>query len=140
MSSVNKVILIGNLGQDPDLKFSSTGTAICKLSIATSQKRKDQSGQYQDETQWHRVTLFGKQAEVCGEYLAKGKKVYIEGRIQYDKYTDKDGVTKYTTDIIANDMRFMENKSDRPRSDGRRYICPTVHGPSVCPVFCRSRD
>ena len=113
MSSVNKVILIGNLGQDPDLKFSSTGTAICKLSIATSQKRKDQSGQYQDETQWHRVTLFGKQAEVCGEYLAKGKKVYIEGRIQYDKYTDKDGVTKYTTDIIANDMRFMENKNDK---------------------------
>ena len=113
MSSVNKVILIGNLGQDPDLKFSSTGTAICKLSIATSQKRKDQSGQYQDETQWHRVTLFGKQAEICGEYLAKGKKVYIEGRIQYDKYTDKDGVTKYTTDIIANDMRFMENKNDK---------------------------
>ena len=113
MSSVNKVILIGNLGQDPDLKFSSTGTAICMLSIATSQKRKDQSVQYQDETQWHRGTLFGKQAEVCGEYLAKGKKVYIEGRIQYDKYTDKEGVTKYTTDIIANDMRFMENKNDK---------------------------
>ncbi len=140
MSSVNKVILIGNLGQDPDLKFSSTGTAICKLSIATSQKRKDQSGQYQDETQWHRVTLFGKQAEVCGEYLAKGKKVYIEGRIQYDKYTDKDGVTKYTTDIIANDMRFMENKTTRHRSNGRHYICPTVHRPGVCPVLCRSRD
>lgn len=112
MSTVNRVILIGNLGADPDMKFSSAGTAICKLSIATSQKRKDQSGQYQEETQWHRVTLFGKKAEVCGEYLAKGKKIYIEGRIEYGQYEDKNGNTKHTTDIIASDMQFMSGKNE----------------------------
>ena len=108
MSTVNRVILIGNLGKDPEMQFTPAGMAICKFTLATSQKRKDK----EPETQWHRVTMFGKTAELGGEYLKKGKKVYIEGRIEYSQYTDKEGETKYSTDIIASEMQFMSPKSE----------------------------
>ena len=105
---VNKVIIVGNLGNDPDTRYSAGGTAITSLSIATSESWTDkQSGEKQERTEWHRVKLFGRLAEIAGEYLKKGRQVYIEGSLRTDKYTDKNGVEKYSTDIIASDMQML---------------------------------
>lgn len=117
MSGVNRIILVGRLGADPELSFLPAGTAVCKLSIATSRKRKDQSGQVQEETQWHRITVFGKSAEACGEYLSKGKQAYVEGRIEYNSWNDKDGNKRNSTEIIANDVQFLSGKNDNAKSD-----------------------
>ena len=103
---VNKVILLGNLGNDPDVKYTQGGMAIATLSVATTYSRKDKDGNFQEKTEWHRVKLFGKTAEVAGEYLKKGRQVYIEGRIEYGSY-EKDGVKHYTTDIIGEDMQML---------------------------------
>lgn len=104
---VNKVILVGNLGNDPDMKYTQGGMAICTLSLATSSVRKDKEGNQQERTEWHRVKLFGKLGEIAGEYLKKGRQVYIEGEIRYDKFTGQDGVEKYFTDIVANEMQML---------------------------------
>lgn len=105
---VNKVILVGNLGQDPEVRYTGGGTAVTTLSIATSESWTDkQSGEKQERTEWHRVKLFGKLAEIAGEYLKKGKQVYVEGSLRNDKYTDKDGIERFTTDIIANEMQML---------------------------------
>jgi len=105
---VNKVILIGNLGADPETRYTSSGTAITSLRIATSEQWTDkQSGERQERTEWHRVKLFGKLAEIAGEYLKKGRQVYIEGSLRTDKYTDKDGIERFSTDIVANDMQMI---------------------------------
>jgi single-strand DNA-binding protein len=103
---VNKVILLGNLGNDPDVKYTQGGMAIATLSVATTSSRKDKEGNFQEKTEWHRVKLFGKTAEVAGEYLKKGRQVYIEGRIEYGSY-EKDGIKHYTTDIIGEDMQML---------------------------------
>src|SRR5512144_2547816 len=107
MASVNKVILIGNLGRDPETRYTTGGDAICNLNIATSEQWKDKSGEKQERTEWHRVVLFGRQAEIAGEYLKKGRSVYIEGRLQTRKYTDKVGVEKYSTEIVADRMQLI---------------------------------
>ena len=105
---INKVILVGNLGNDPEVRYTTSGTAIASLSIATSESWTDkQSGEKQERTEWHRVKMFGKLAEIAGEYLKKGRQVYIEGSLRTDKYTDKSGVEKYSTDIIASDMQML---------------------------------
>jgi single-strand DNA-binding protein len=104
---VNKVILIGNLGNDPEMKYTQGGMAICTLSVATTSVRKDKDGNPQERTEWHRVKLFGKLGEIAGEYLKKGRQVYIEGSIRYDKFTGQDGVEKYFTDIIADEMQMI---------------------------------
>ena len=103
---INKVILVGNLGNDPDVKYTQGGMAIATLSVATTSSRKDRDGNFQEKTEWHRVKLFGKTAEVAGEYLKKGRQVYIEGRIEYGSY-EKDGIKHYTTDIIGEDMQML---------------------------------
>jgi single-strand DNA-binding protein len=103
---VNKVILVGNLGNDPDVKYTQGGMAITTLSLATTSVRKDREGQQVEKTEWHRVKLFGKLGEIAGEYLKKGRQVYIEGRIEYGEY-EKDGVKRYTTDIIADEMQML---------------------------------
>ena len=103
---VNKVILVGNLGNDPDMKYTQGGMAICTLSVATTSVRKDKDGNQQEKTEWHRVKLFGKLGEIAGEYLRKGRQVYIEGRIEYGSY-DKDGVKHYTTDIVGDEMQML---------------------------------
>ena len=103
---INKVILVGNLGNDPDVKYTQGGMAIATLSVATTSSRKDRDGNFQEKTEWHRVKLFGKTAEVAGEYLKKGRQVYIEGRLEYGSY-EKDGVKHYTTDIIGEDMQML---------------------------------
>lgn len=103
---VNKVILVGNLGNDPDVKYTQGGTAITTLSVATTSQFKDREGNRQEKTEWHRVKLFGKLGEIAGEYLKKGRQVYIEGRLEYGSY-EKDGQKHYTTDIIADEMQMI---------------------------------
>jgi single-strand DNA-binding protein len=112
MASVNKVILLGNLGRDPETRYTTGGDAVTNLSIATSEQWKDKSGEKQERTEWHRVVLFGRQAEIAGEYLKKGRSVYIEGRLQTRKYTDKDGVEKYSTEIVADRMQLIGSARD----------------------------
>lgn len=110
---INKVILVGNLGADPEVKYTAGGTAIGTLSIATSESWKDkQTGEQQERTEWHRVKLFGRLAEIAGEYLKKGRQVYIEGSLRTDKYTDKEGVQRYSTDIIGNEMQMLGGGSE----------------------------
>ena len=112
MASVNKVILLGNLGRDPETRYTTGGDAVTNLNIATSEQWKDKSGEKQERTEWHRVVLFGRQAEIAGEYLKKGRSVYIEGRLQTRKYTDKDGVEKYSTEIVADRMQLIGRARD----------------------------
>ena len=108
MASVNKVILIGNLGRDPEVRYAPSGSAICNVTIATSRNWKDKtSGERQEETEWHRVVFYDRLAEIAGEYLKKGKSVYVEGRLKTRKWTDKEGVEKYTTEIIAQEMTML---------------------------------
>jgi single-strand DNA-binding protein len=108
MASVNKVILIGNLGRDPEVRYAPSGSAICNVTLATSRSWKDKnSGERQEETEWHRVVFYDRLAEIAGEYLKKGKSVYVEGRLKTRKWTDKDGVEKYTTEVIAQEMTML---------------------------------
>lgn len=104
---INKAILIGNLGQDPEVRYSQTGTPIASFSIATTETWKKQDGSKEEQTEWHRIVAFGRLGEICGEYLSKGSKVYIEGRIQTRKWEDKDGNTRYTTEIVAREMKML---------------------------------
>ena len=117
MASVNKVILLGNLGRDPETRYTTGGDAVTNLNIATSEQWKDKSGEKQERTEWHRVVLFGRQAEIAGEYLKKGRSVYIEGRLQTRKYTDKDGVEKYSTEIVADRMQLIGSGRDAGGGD-----------------------
>ena len=110
MASVNKVILIGNLGRDPETRYMPEGGAITNISIATTDKWKDKNGEMQEKTEWHRVAFFGKLAEIAGEYLKKGSQVYVEGRLQTRKWQDKDGQDKYTTEVVANVMQMLGSR------------------------------
>jgi single-strand DNA-binding protein len=107
MASVNKVILIGNLGKDPEVRYTQGGQAVCNFSIATSEKWNDKDGAAQERTEWHNVTVWGKSAEHCGQYLTKGRSVYVEGKIQTREYEDKDGVKRKAVDIIAQVVTFL---------------------------------
>ena len=111
--SVNKVILVGRLGKDPEVKTAPSGTTITKFALATDEKFTDRSGERQDRTEWHNIVVFGKLAEICGQYLKKGKQVYIEGSIRTDSWEDKEsGQKKYRTEIIANGMQMLGSKDD----------------------------
>lgn len=118
---INKVILVGNLGNDPDVKYTQGGMAITRISLATTSVRKGRDGEQQERTEWHRVVFFGKLGEIAGEYLRKGSSVYVEGSLRYDKYTGQDGVEKYTTDIVADEMQMLggrvtgEGNQERPQ-------------------------
>jgi len=130
MASVNKVILIGNCGRDPEVRYTPSGTAICNISVATSSRRKDKaSGESIEDTQWHRVTFYDRLAEIAGEYLKKGKPVYIEGRLKYGKYTDKDGIERNTVDIVAEQMQMLGGRDSGAEEaggggSGGRYLAP----------------
>ncbi|MBA3003844.1 MAG: single-stranded DNA-binding protein, partial [Desulfurivibrio sp.] len=104
---VNKVILIGNLGKDPEVRYSQAGAAIASFNVATTETWKKQDGSKEELTEWHRIVAFGRLGEICGEYLSKGSKVFIEGRLQTRKWDDKDGNTKYTTEIVAREMKML---------------------------------
>ena len=119
MASVNKVIIIGNLGKDPEVRYAPSGSAICSITVATSRQWKDKtSGERQEETEWHRITFFDRMAEIAGEYLKKGRPVYVEGRLKTRKYTDKDGVEKYATDIIATEMQLLGGREGGGQGGG----------------------
>ena len=113
MSSVNKAIIIGNLGRDPEVRFTQGGSAVCNFSVATSEKWRDKDGQNQESTEWHRIVAWGKLAELCGEYLAKGRSVYVEGSIQTREWADKEGQTRYTTEIKAREVKFIGGHGGR---------------------------
>jgi single-strand DNA-binding protein len=115
MASLNKVMLIGNLGKDPEVRYTAGGSAVASFSLATSEKFKNKAGEWEERTEWHNITLWGRQAEVAGEYLSKGKTVYIEGRLQTRKWQDRDGNTRYTTEIVGDTMKMLS-----PRGDGGR--------------------
>ena len=118
---VNKVILVGNLGDDPETKYTQGGMAITTIRLATASVRKDKDGKPQERTEWHRVKFFGKLGEIAGEYLRKGSQCYVEGSIRYDRYTGQDGVEKYTTDIIADEMQMLGGK---PEGNRQRQSAP----------------
>lgn len=108
---INKVILIGSVGQDPEIRYAQSGTAVANISLATSEQWKDkQSGERKESTEWHKVSLFGKTAEIAGQYVKKGQFLYIEGRLQTRKWQDKSGADRYTTEIVANDMQMLGGK------------------------------
>jgi single-strand DNA-binding protein len=107
MASVNKVILMGNLGRDPEVRYLPSGDPVANITIATSSRYKSKTGEMVEETEWHRITFFGRLAEIASQYLKKGRPVYVEGRLKTRKYTDKDGVEKYATDIIASEMQLL---------------------------------
>jgi single-strand DNA-binding protein len=114
MASVNKTILIGAVGRDPEVRYSQSGKAIANLSIATSQKRKDkQTGEYIEDTQWHRLKFFDKLAEIVGEYVKKGSTIYVEGQIKYGKFTNKDGMEISTVDIVCDEMTILSRAKDQ---------------------------
>ncbi len=122
MSSVNKALIIGNLGQDPEIKYTQSGSPVANLSVATSERWKDKNtGEQKEQTEWHRVVVFGRLAEIAEQYLKKGSKIFIEGKIQTRNWEDADGNKKYTTEVVAREMTMLDSKasmsSDAPSSD-----------------------
>ena len=112
MSMINKVILIGNLGADPEVRYTQSGSPVCSFRIACSEKYKDASGNMQENTEWVPIVAWGKLAEICSQYLHKGSRVYIEGKLQTRKWQDKEGGTRYTTEIVAREMKMLDSKKD----------------------------
>src|SRR6202049_2934393 len=139
MASVNKVILIGNLGRDPETRYMPEGGAITNISVATTDKWKDKNGELQEKTEWHRVAFFGKLAEIAGEYLKKGSQVYVEGRLQTRKWQDKEGQEKYTTEIVADRMQMLGSRegsgaahtADEPPDRERASAAGAISTPSA---------
>lgn len=124
---VNKVILIGNLGNDPEVRYTPNGNAVATISLATSETWRDkQSGELQDRTEWHRVVFFNRLAEIVGEYLHKGSKIYVEGSLRTRKWQDKTGMDRYTTEIIANEMHMLDSRSGAGGSS-REKTAPPIH-------------
>ncbi|MGD2140293.1 MAG: single-stranded DNA-binding protein [Burkholderiales bacterium] len=137
MASVNKVILIGNLGRDPEVRYMPSGDPMVNISLATTDNWRDKSGEKQEKTEWHRVVMFGKVAEIAGEYLKKGSQAYFEGRLQTRKWTDKEGQDRYTTEIVADRMQMLGSRSggsarampeDDDRSGGRPAAASQASG------------
>ena len=110
--SVNKVILVGNLGKDPELRYTPAGVAVCNFSVATTERYKDKEGQQQEKTEWHNITVWRGLEEVCGKFLQKGKQVYIEGKIQTRSYDDRDGNKRYITEIVAENMQMLGGRGE----------------------------
>ena len=144
MASVNKVILVGNCGRDPEVRYAPSGAAICNISIATSSRRKDKaSGETVEDTQWHRVTFYDRLAEIAGEYLKKGRPVYVEGRLKYGKYTDKDGIERNTVDIVATEMQLLGGRETMGGADEygggapARAPAPARSSPSAAPAAAK---
>jgi len=131
MAGVNKVILVGRLGADPEVRYTNTGTAVANFNLATSSSYTDKSGEKTEKTEWHRIVAFGKLGEICGEYLAKGKQVYIEGRLQTRDWEDRDGNKKKTTEIVAGVMQMLGAAGDRVRGDTGDSAPPASDLPDI---------
>ena len=137
MASVNKVILVGNLGADPEMRYLPSGEAVANLRLATTDTWKDKDGNKQEATEWHRVSFFGRQAEVCGQYLKKGSQIYVEGRLETRKWTDKEGKERYTTEIIAGEMKML---GSRPGGGGAPSYDASDEGGAPAPSRPVSRS
>jgi single-strand DNA-binding protein len=118
MSSVNKVILLGHCGRDPEVRYLPSGQAVANVSLATTSRRKNAQGETVEDTQWHRITFYEKLAEIASEYVTKGKQIYVEGRIKYGKYTDKDGIERHSTDIIATQLQLLGSREQGGQPEG----------------------
>lgn len=118
MASLNKVMLIGNLGKDPEVRYTGSGMAVASFSLATSERIKNKSGEYEDKTEWHNITLWGKQAEFAKNYLTKGRTVFVEGRLQTRKWQDKDGKDRYTTEIVGDRIQAVDGKKNGGGEEG----------------------
>ncbi len=144
MASVNKFILIGNLGRDPETRYMPDGGAVTNVSIATTETWKDKNGEKQEKTEWHRVAFFGKLAEIAGEYLKKGSQVYVEGRLQTRKWQDKDGQDKYTTEIVADRMQMLGSRQGMGGGDreagGERESRPAAKPAGAKPAGSKFDD
>jgi single-strand DNA-binding protein len=134
MASVNKVILVGNLGRDPETRYTADNAAVANVSLATTRRYKDAGGQQQEETEWHRVVFFGRLAEIAGEYLRKGRSVYVEGRLRTRKWTDKDGIEKYTTEIVAENMQMLGGREGLGGGDAGEAPAPRSSAPAGKPA------
>ena len=119
--AINKAILIGNLGKDPELRYTASGTAVASFSIATTERFKNRNGEQQERTEWHNIVAWGPLAEICGKYLAKGRQVYIEGRIQNRSYDDRDGNKRYITEIVASEMKMLGRPGESSGGSGGGY-------------------
>lgn len=131
MASLNMVQLIGNVGADPELRYIPNGTATTTISVATTEKWKDrESGESQERTEWHRIVFFGKLAEIVGEYVRKGSSLYVQGHLRTRKWTDKEQVERYTTEIVADEMKMLDKRpeSDNPQSDNETYYALPAQG------------
>lgn len=117
MASLNKVMLIGNAGKDPEIRYTADGKAVASLSLATSEKWKDKGGEWQEKTEWHNLTFWGKLAEICGEYVVKGKTIYVEGRLETRKWQDNSGNDRYTTGIVCDKMQMLGSKGESKPAD-----------------------
>ena len=118
---INKVLIIGNLGADPEVRYTQDGTATASFTVATTERWKGQDGQMKEATEWHRVVAWRRLAEICGEYLSKGSKVYVEGKLQTRKWTDQQGVERYTTEIVAREMKILSGKGGEGKQGGQGY-------------------
>ncbi|QQS47759.1 MAG: single-stranded DNA-binding protein [Acidobacteriota bacterium] len=118
MASFNKIVIVGYLGRDPEMRYTPQGTSVCNFSIATTEKRKDKSGEAQDVTTWFRVTAWGKLADFSQQYLAKGKQVFVEGRLRQEEYTDREGARRQSLEVTANEIHMLGSKGDAPGGGG----------------------
>ncbi|MFH0990726.1 MAG: single-stranded DNA-binding protein [bacterium] len=126
--SINKAILIGHIGKDPELRYTNSGVAVATFSLATNESWKDPEGNVQERTQWHNIVVWRKLAEVCGEYLKKGSKIYMEGRIQYRNYDDKNGVKRYVTEIVMDELVMLDSRGSS--GGGSEYTAPPSEEPA----------
>ncbi|MCC6954868.1 MAG: single-stranded DNA-binding protein [Deltaproteobacteria bacterium] len=131
--SLNKVLIMGNLGADPELRFTQSQTAVCTLRVATTDRRKDQSGEWVEHTEWHSVVVWGKQAENCNTYLKKGRQVFVEGRLQTRKWQDQTGNSRYSTEVVANNVQFIGGGrgGDSPRNGQADSMAPDMSPESL---------
>lgn len=129
MASFNKIIIVGYLGRDPELRYTPQGTPVCDFSIATTERRKDKSGEFQDQTTWFRVSLFGRQAEVASQYLSKGRQVYVEGTLTQREYTDKEGNARTSLDVRGSDIQFISSSGDSEHAPAARATATSAPAP-----------
>lgn len=128
--SFNKIILVGNLGRDPELRYTAQGTPVCSFSMATNERRKDRNGEMQDQTTWFRVTLWNRLAETASQYLQKGRQVYIEGRLRVEEYVDRDGKPRQSLEVTGTEMHFVGSRSDEPAGESRAATASAGSAPA----------
>jgi single-strand DNA-binding protein len=132
--SFNKITIVGYLGRDPELRYTPQGTALCKMSIATTEKRKNVTGETEEHTTWFRVTTWGRQAELANEYLTKGRQVYVEGRLRLEEYTDREGQKRFSAEVSATEIQFLGQRTDMPGANAAEAVAVANQTPAPAPI------